>query len=61
MAYHNKGAQYRAMEALGLDLAKEERRKIKVEYEPAPAGFSKRERVTVGEDGQITIFTSEVE
>lgn len=61
MVYHNKGAQYRAMEALGLDLTKEERRKIKVEYEPAPAGFSKRERVTVGEDGQITIYTSEVE
>lgn len=61
MAYHNKGAQFRAMKMLGLDLTKEERRNIKVEYEPAPAGFAKRERVTVGEDGQITIYTSEVE
>lgn len=61
MANHNKGAQFRAMEMLGLDLTKEERRKIKVEYEPSPAGFSKRERVTVGEDGQITIYTSEAE
>lgn len=61
MAYHNKGAQFRAMEMLGLDLTREERRKIKVEYEPTPTGFSKKERVTVGEDGQITIYTSEVE
>lgn len=61
MAYHNKGAQYRAMKMLGLNLTKEERRKIKVEYEPAPTGFSKKERVTVGDDGQITIYTSEVE
>ena len=61
MAYHNKGAQFRAMKMLGLDLTKEERRKIKVEYEPAPIGTSTMERVTVGEDGQITIYTSEVE
>ena len=61
MTYHSKGAQFRAMKMLGLDLTKEERRKIKVEYEPAPTGSSKRERVTVGEDGQITIYTSEEE
>ena len=59
MTMHKKGAQFLAMQALGLDLTKEERSNIKVVYEPAPTGTSGQNRVVVDEDNKITFIQVE--
>ena len=57
---HIKGAQFRAMEMLGLDLPKSERQRIRVHYIEAPEGTSAIERVEVV-DGVIHFYSSEVD
>lgn len=60
--YHKKGAQRQAADFFEManhrKLTPEERKRIRVEYEPAPDNTQEIERLEIEEDGSLTFYTS---
>lgn len=60
--YHKKGAQRQAADFFEManhrKLTPEERKRIRVEYEPALRPHEEIERLEIEEDGSLTFYTS---
>lgn len=62
--YHKKGAQRQAASFFEMmnhrQLTPEERKRIRIEYEPAPDNTQEVERLEIEEDGSLTFYTSKL-
>lgn len=62
LTYHKKGAQRRGASLFEIashrKLSPEERKRIRVEYEPAPDNTQEIEKLEIEEDGSLTFYTS---